>query len=168
MEMFLEAGKIINTHGVRGDVKLEHWCDSAAVLAELGTLYFKKGGSFEPRAVTSASVYKNFVLVKFEGIDTFEDAIKLKNTVVYAAREDIPLAEGAHLISDLIGLGVFDIDTGERLGTLTGVQNGAASQLYEIETGRGTALVPVVEEFVKRVDTSAGIFIKPIEGLLEP
>ena len=91
MEMFLEAGKIINTHGVRGDVKLEHWCDSAAVLAELGTLYFKKGGSFEPRAVTSASVYKNFVLVKFEGIDTFEDAIKFKNT--YTSPKDILLPD---------------------------------------------------------------------------
>lgn len=168
METYLEAGKIVNTHGVRGEVKLEHWCDSPAVLAGLGTLYFKKGDGFFPRAVVSSSVFKRFVLVKFEGVDTIEDAVKLRGAVVYADRRDIPLEEGAQLVSDLIGLGVFDADTGERLGTLVGVADSAASQLYEIDTGRGIALVPVVAEFVKRVDLESGIYIKPIEGLLEP
>lgn len=168
MEMYTEAGKIVNTHGVRGEVKLQHWCDSASVLAGLDTLYFRKEGEFSPRTVTASSVFKNFVFAKLEGVDTLEDAIKLKNTVVYAARRDIPIAEGAHLINDLLGLGVFDMETGERYGTLTGVLDGAASQLYEIDTGRGTALVPAVSEFVKKVDPSSGIYIKPIEGLLEP
>lgn len=168
MELYLEAGKIINTHGVCGEVKLEHWCDSPEVLAGLKTLYFKKDGGFLPRAVTSASVFKQFVIAKLEGIDAIEDALKLKNSVIYADRRDIPLKEGAHLVSDLIGLGVFDADTGERCGTLTAVLDGAASQLYEVDTGRGTALIPVVAEFVRRVDPAAGIFIKPIEGLLEP
>jgi 16S rRNA processing protein RimM len=169
MEKYLQAGKIINTHGVGGRVKLEHWCDSPEVLAGLDTLYFKRGDGFFPRAVTSASVMKGrFVLAKLEGIDTLEEAAKLKNTIVYADRDDLPLEEGAHFISDLIGLDVFDVDTGDRLGTLVDVQQSAASQLYEIDTGRGMALVPVVSEFVKRVDPPTGIYIKPIEGLLDP
>lgn len=168
METYLEAGRIINTHGINGVVKIEHWCDSPEVLAELKTLYFKNSSGFFPRTVTSTSVFKQFVLAKLGGIDTPEDAARLKNTVVYADRADLPLEEGAYFISDLLGLGVYDVDSGERLGTLTGVQNGAASQLYEIDTGRGTALVPAVAEFVKRVDTASGIYIRPIEGLLEP
>jgi 16S rRNA processing protein RimM len=108
------------------------------------------------------------VLAKLEGIDTLDEAVKLKETVVYADRDNIPLEEGAHFIDDLIGLGVFDFDTGERLGTLVGVLDGVASQLYEVDTGRGISLVPVVKEFVKRVDLGSGIFIRPIEGLLEP
>ena len=168
MKKYLEAGKIINTHGVAGKVKLEHWCDSPEVLAGLEYLYFKQGDDYVPRKVLSASVFKGrFVIAKLEGIDTLEDAVKLKETVVYADRDDIPLPEGAHFIDDLIGLGVFDADTGVRLGTLVGVQEGVASQLYEIDTGRGVSLVPVVKEFVKRVDLDEGIFIKPIEGLLD-
>jgi 16S rRNA processing protein RimM len=169
MEKYLQAGKIINTHGVGGRVKLEHWCDSPEVLAGLDTLYFKRGDEYLPRSVTSASVMKGrFVLAKLEGIDTLEDAAKLKNTIVYADRGDLPIEEGAHFISDLIGLEVFDVDTGERIGTLVDVQQGAASQLYEIDTGRGISLVPVVSEFVKRVDLESGIYIKPIEGLIDP
>ncbi len=169
MKKYLQAGKIINTHGVAGKVKIEHWCDSAEVLAGLETLYFKHGDEYIPRTVTSASVFKGrFVLAKLEGIDTLDEAVKLKETVVYADRDNIPLEEGAHFIDDLIGLGVFDFDTGERLGTLVGVLDGVASQLYEVDTGRGISLVPVVKKFVKRVDLGSGIFIRPIEGLLEP
>ena len=165
----MQAGKFINTHGIAGKVKLEHWCDSAEVLAGLSALYFKQGDEFIPRKIVSVSIVKGkFVLAKLEGIDTLEDAAKLKETIVYADRDEIPLAEGAHFIDDLIGLGVFDVDTGERLGTLKNVQDGVAAQLYEVDTGHGIALVPVVKEFVKRVDLDEGIFIKPIEGLLEP
>jgi 16S rRNA processing protein RimM len=167
MELYLEAGKIINTHGVRGEVKIEHWCDSPDVLAELSTVYFKKNGGFVPIKIKSASIFKQFVIAKLDGVDTIEDAQKLKNTVIYADRRDIPLDEGAYLVSDLIGLGVFDADTGERYGTLSAVTDSAASQLYEVDTGHGIALIPVVAEFVKRVDPESGIFIKPIEGLLD-
>lgn len=168
MKKYLQAGKIINTHGIAGKVKLEHWCDSPEVLAGLKTIYFKRGDNYISCNMTQTSIMKGkFVLAKLEGIDTLEDAVKLKETIIYADRNDIPIEEGAHFIDDLIGLDVFDADTGEKLGTLKDVQPGAASQLYEIDTGNGTALVPVVKEFVKRVDLEEGIFIKPIEGLLE-
>ena len=168
MENYLETGKIINTHGVNGQIKIEHWCDSANILANLKKIYFKLGEEFIPQTVIAASVFKRFVILKLNGIDTPEEALKLKNKIIYAERRDIPVAEGAYLICDLIGLDIFDINTGECYGKLTEITNGAASQLYEIELTNGRrSLIPAVREFIKRVDLNSGIYIKPIEGLLD-
>ena len=90
-QAYLECGKIINTHGFRGTVKLESRCDSPYVLAELKTLWFEQGGVYLPRRVLHASVFRQFVLADIEGVDSEEKANALRNRVVYAAREDIPL-----------------------------------------------------------------------------
>lgn len=165
---YLEAGKIVNTHGVRGDVKLECWCDDVYVITEdLSVLYRKKGGQYFPLKITKASPFKGMVLLHFEGIDTFEDANALRTEILYAAREDLPLEEGSYFIADIIGLPIIDADTGKQYGTLKDVSNGAAGQLYEIKTENGIVLLPVVAQFVKEVDPDKAIFVTPIPGFFD-
>ncbi len=164
---YLECGKIINTHGFKGTVKLESWCDAPQILASLPTLYFQKGDSFEGKRVLRASVFRQFVLADLEGVNTEEAANALRNTVLYAAREDLPLEEGDHFIVDLIGLPVKDADSGEVLGTLIDVNTRGARDLYIVRTPTGDHMIPAVEQFIDRIDTEDAVYVRPIPGLLD-
>ena len=166
MEKYLEAGVIVNTHGVRGAVMIRSYCDSNAVLASLSTLWIRRGDAMEPLKITSASEHRGMVLAKIEGIDDINVAVRYKNVTVYADRDDLPLAPGAHFIADMIGLPVINADSGKVYGTLTDViQNG--QDVYEIATGKGTRLMPAVPAFVREVDVEKGIFVTPIEGIFD-
>ncbi|MDD4774223.1 MAG: ribosome maturation factor RimM [Eubacteriales bacterium] len=169
MEQYLEAGRIINTHGIAGFVKIESWCDSPGVLASLGTLYLKEAdGTFLPLKIIASSVHKHMALTGIEGVDTLDKALKYKNRVVWAHRDDLPLSEGSHFIADLLGLPVIDADSGTSYGILTGVTNNGANDVYEItKNGDIKAYMPAVGEFVIRIDYERGIFIRPIEGMFE-
>ena len=164
---YLECGRIINTHGVRGDVKLESYCDTPEILKGLDRVYLKDGAEYRALDVRHASIMKTFVLMSLSGVDTLDDAIALKNKTVYAAREDLPIEEGAHFIVDLIGLPVIHADSGKVYGTLKSVTNLGASDLYTVSTEGGERMMPAVPEFVIRIDLSEGIFVRPIEGMLD-
>ena len=164
---YLECGKIINTHGVRGAVKLESWCNSPEELAALSRLYICRKEKMECLNVNRASVFKQFVIAEIEEICDIETAEALKNTVLYADREDFVLEEGDVFIADLIGLPVIDAESGKEYGKLTDVINRGASDIYVINTSAGERMMPAVEEFVKRVDVENGIFISPIEGMFD-
>ena len=166
-QAYLECGKIINTHGFRGTVKLESRCDSPYVLAELETLWFCEDGSYQPHRVLRASVFRQFVLADIEGVDSEEKANALRNRIVYAAREDIPLEVGDCFIVDLIGLPVRHADTGETIGTLVDVNTSCVRDLYIIRTETGEYMVPAVPEFVIRMDVDDAVYIRPIPGLLD-
>ncbi len=163
----LECGKIVDIHGVQGMVRLESWCDSPRVLASLKRVFFKRGEVYDEVAVLKASCQKEFVLMALEGVADMDAAAELKETVVFADRQDLKLKPGSFFIEDLIGLPVLDADSGAVLGKLTDVVNRGASDLYEVETPVGTRLVPAVKEFIIRVDPEKGVFIRPIEGLLD-
>ena len=167
MKKYLECGKIANTHGVKGDVIIESWCDAPEVLASLKTVYTEKNGVYTPVSVKKASVYKGRVLASLDGIDVLEDAAVLKGTVLFAARADLPLGEGDFFVQDLIGLPVYEEENGEKYGNLSDVISGAASDLYEVKTDKGSFLIPVVPEFVKNIDLEKGIAIHTIEGMFE-
>ena len=167
LKEYLECGKIINTHGFRGTVKLESWCDSPAVLAKLPTLWINKNGCYAPLKVLHASVFRQFVLMDLEGIDSEEAANALRATVVYAAREDLPLEEGDAFIVDLLGLPVRDADTGEVLGELVDINTAGVRDLYIVRTASGDHMVPAVPEFLIRIDPDDAIYVRPIPGLLD-
>lgn len=164
---YLEAGKITNTHGVGGDVTAESYCSTPKQLACLPNLYLRSGEEYRRLVVRKASVFKGRVIFGFEGFDSIEQAVKLKNRIIYADRKDIPLKEGEHFIADIIGLPVYDSDTSECYGTISDVLNYGASDIYEITKKDGKkAYVPVVGQFVKKVDTDDGVYISVIEGLI--
>ena len=169
MEKYLEAGVVVNTHGVRGDVKVKSLCDSPAVLTGIKEFYIKEAnGEFKrlscPRRVPFGA---DTVLLRFEGCETFEEAVKYKNRTLYADREDIPKGENDFFIADIIGLPVIDADSGIVYGKVTDVFNQGAQDLYEVQTGDGEKkLIPAVPQFITEIDISRGLFIRPIEGLI--
>ena len=172
LKEYLECAKAVNTHGVAGMLKMENRCDSPAVLARLKTMYVLRSGEYVPMRVTRTSVQKNMVLVKFEGVDSFEDAIRYKNETFYAARGDFSLGKGDFFIADVIGLPVMDDDDGRVIGTLSDVLSPAGQQVYVIKKPDGaTFMVPCVPEFIKEVSfgegRDAGIYVKLIKGMEE-
>lgn len=165
---FLECGQVINTHGIAGKVKLDSWCDSPEVLASLGKIAISDGkGGFIIKKVISASVQKRFVLAQLEGINTPEEADRLRGTVIYAERDDLPLAPGSFFIADLIGLPVYDYDSGKKYGVISDVFNAGASDIYTVTTESGEKMIPAVDEFVIETDLEKGIAVRPIEGMFD-
>ena len=110
---------------------------------------------------------KQFVVAVLDTVDSMDLALALKGKTVYALREDFDLEDGEYFIADLAGLPVLDAVTGKEYGTLLEVINRGASDIYVIRTPNGERMMPAVEEFVDRVDVQQGIFVKPIDGMLD-
>lgn len=165
-KQYLECAQIINTHGVRGDVKLESLCDSPKVLSDLKRVFLKEAGAYKEIKVLHTSIFKSFVLATLEGVDDMDKAMALKGKTLYASRDDFHLEEGDYFIVDLIGLDVIDHESGKVYGRVTDVINRGASDIYVVKTENGERMMPAVEEFVKAVDLDKGIFVKTIPGLL--
>ena len=163
---YLECAIIINTHGVKGDVKLESLCDSPSVLAGLKRVYLGEGGAYKEIKVLHSSVFKSFVLASLEGIDDIDKAMTYKGKTLYAAREDFKLKKGDFFIVDLIGLPVIDNVSGKNYGVISDVINRGASDIYVVKTESGERMMPAVKEFVKRVDVENGVYVEVIPGLL--
>ena len=156
---------MVGAHGVRGLVKVEPWCDTPKVLAGQKRIFLaEKDGRMTERKVLSASVSGPTVLMSIEGLDSRDAAIAMRGVVLYLHRDDIPLARGAVLIADMIGMSVIDIDTGRVYGHITEVNDGVRSRIYTIETPTGEVLFPAVDEFVKEINPEVGVLIRPIPG----
>lgn len=164
---YLLAGRVINLHGFRGTLKLESFCDSPKVLANLPDLYLKRGEELEKKRVLHASVFRQFVLADLEGVTDEAGANALRGVEVYAKREDLPLAKGAHFVADLLGLPVKHADSGDVLGEVVDIETRGGRELYSVKTDKGIFYLPAVKEFVVRVDPDEGIFVRPIPGLLD-
>ena len=166
---YLPCGRIATAHGVRGTLRVESYCDSPEVLASLPTVYLEEPhGQYRPVRVEAAAPHGGSVLMTLDGIRDRNEALLLRGKTLFAAREDIPVPENAVLIADMIGLPVLDADSGRLYGRLADVQQAYASDMYDIETeGGGHVLFPAVAEFLDRVDTDEGIFIRPIPGFFE-
>lgn len=166
-KQFLECGKLINTHGVGGAMKVESWCDTVQVLASLSCVYLPRGEAYTPLHVRRASIFKNLVIFEFDEVPDMNTAELLKGRVIYAARDDIPVEPGSVFVSDMLGLPVIDANDGKVYGTLSDVKNLGASDLYVVQTPHGERMIPAVAEFVDRIDVESGIYVTPIPGLLE-
>ena len=165
---FLECGKIVCQHGVKGAVKIESWCDEPSVLASLPVLYLAdKSGGFSVLTPENASVYKGMVLFSFKEITTADQAIALRGRVVFAKRADLPLSPGQVLRQDLYGLPVIDANAGTVYGTLSEIRESPAAALLVVSTPSGEVLLPDVPAFVGRKDPERGIFVTPIPGFFD-
>ena len=166
--MYLECGKVMGPHGVRGVLKIESWCDTPKVLASQKRVFLaNKDGSYEERKVLGASVSGALVLLTLEGIDDRDVAVAMKNTVLYLHRDDIPVKKGQMLLADMIGLSVIDADTGRVYGTITEVNDVPRGLLYTISTDSGDVYYPSGKEFIKKNDPEEGMIITPIPGFFE-
>lgn len=164
---YIECAKIINTHGCKGGLKLESWCNTPEDLAALKKIYLIENGKHTKYAVNKASVFKQFVLMELDGINDMDKAMSLKNTVVYADRNDFELEDGEFFIADIIGIDVIDSETGKVYGKLREIINRGASDIYVVNTPIGERMIPAVDEFIVNVDVKKGVFVKTIPGLLD-
>ena len=157
---YIEAGRIVNTHGVAGEVKIEVWLDSPAFMRRFKTLYIDGEG----REVLSAKVHKNFLIVKLKGTEDVNAAMRLKGRTVYIHRADARLPKGAFFLQDIIGASVVD-EAGKLIGTLTDVMETPASRIYVVK-GETEHLIPAVPEFIMSTDAEAGVItVRLIEGM---
>ena len=166
---FIECGKILGAHGVRGVCKVEVWCDSPKVLVMQKHIFLARGeGNFEEHKLLGASVAnQDTALLTIEGISSREDAQGMKNTVLYLRREDIPLKKGAFLLVDLIDLPVIDVDTGRVYGVISAVDEVPTGLLITVKTDDGDVLMPYVDAFFKKVDIEDAVYISPIPGFFK-
>ncbi|MDO4269833.1 MAG: ribosome maturation factor RimM [Eubacteriales bacterium] len=164
---FLEAGKIVGTHGVKGDLKVQSWCDSPETLCDFDTLYLDEKS---PVTVEKAQVHKNIVLMHIKGVDTMEAAEAMKNRVLLLNRDDVELPDDLVFIQDILGFKVYDTRLDRNIGRVRDVLTAnPAHDMYEIagEDGR-LVYIPAAKPFLKEIDMEAGvIYIESIEGLLE-
>lgn len=166
-KQFLECGKIVTTHGIIGEVKVQPWCDSPQELENIKTLYFDEGKA--PIEVQRSRAHKNMVLIKIKGVDSIEQAQALRGKVLWASRNDFNLSENEYFIQDLVGITVVDADDGHTYGTLSDVSETGANDVYHITFADGTVrLVPVIDQVIISTDIDARIMkIRPLKGLFD-
>lgn len=163
----LEVGKIVNTHGLRGEVKVVPWTDYPEVFEDIESVYIKKKSDYERLDLAGIKYQKNNLIIRFVQIKDINEAEKYKNQVLYAEREALgELPEGVYYIADLIGLDVIKED-GERVGVIADVFNTGSSDIYEVKRdGKKNLLLPVIDEVVLNVDMeNRRVTVRMMEGL---
>lgn len=167
MKSLLEVGQIVNTYGIKGFVKVVPLVDNNSQFKSFKTLYIQDKKILKELHIEEVKFSKNLVLLKFKGIDTIEQAEKLRNVYVQAKRSDIKLEKGAYFIVDLIGLEVYT-EAGEFLGILKEVLQPGANDVYVVENEeKKQILLPVIPDVVKKVDIDGKkVIVKLLEGLI--
>lgn len=165
MEKELFAAEIVNTHGIRGEVKAIYHTDSAEFFEDIKTVRLEPSDlTFK---ISGSRPHKGSVLLKLKGVDTIEDAQKLVGQKVYVSRKEAKLPEGKFYIVDIIGLSVFTED-GEEIGKVTDVFRTGSNDVFEVKRkGLKNAYIPHIDDIVKEIDLDYGITIHVMEGLLD-
>lgn len=160
-DTFIETGKVVNTHGVRGEVKILPWADSPEFLLGFDHFYIER----QRVKVLSARVHKGSVIAAFDGVVGIEAAKSLRDKVICIRKEDATLDEGRHFVADLIGITAIDDSTGEKLGTISEILPLPQGSVYVIR-GEREILVPAVPEFIIETNIKSGyVKIRLLEGL---
>ncbi len=167
MKQYLEVGKLNNTHGIKGELKMMLWCDDIDYLKQFKVLYLDDSGK-TPVKVLSVRAQKNFAILKLEGVDSIEKAETLKGKVLYGNRDDAEIDENANYIADLIGCYVVDVDTEEEYGKVVDVLNYGSCDIYDTESWGKHKLIPATPDIVKEINTEYKVIrIKAMKGLFD-
>ena len=146
---YLEIGRAVGTHGVRGEVRVQPWGDSPAQWLPLRRVFTAADGSGAYKA--RARTHGNLVLLTLEG-----------------AREDLKLPAGTYFVQDLLGIQVRHADTGEVYGTIRAVSRTGANDVYHLAFRGREVLIPAIPDVVRKVDPQAGVlYILPMAGLFD-
>lgn len=164
---FLEIGQIVGTHGVKGEMRVNPWCDTPDFFISFKKLYFDKLGQNSVK-IKSSRVHGNVVLLKLDEIESLEQAIGLKNRILYIKREDAKLEEGSYFVSELIGCKVKDVDTGAEYGVISDVSVTGANDVWHINNGKKEYLIPAIPDVVITTDVVNGVIeIRPLRGIFD-
>lgn len=166
LKEYLEIGRIVGTHGIAGEVRMECWCDSPSFVSQFKNLYFAQG---KEKLDVKARPHKNIALVKIKGVESIEAAEMLRGKVLYMRRKDAKLPKGVHFVQDLVGLEIRDAETDKVYGTLTDVLKTGANDVYELKDSEGKAYyIPVIDDVVKEIAPEKGyVLIIPMKGIFD-
>lgn len=168
MEKYLEIGQIVNTFGIKGQVKVNPFTDDIRRFDELKEIYVEKKHELKLFQIEKVNYSKNMVILKLKGIETPEQAETLRNSYLKIDRKnEKKLPEGTYYIADLIGLDVYT-DENKLLGKLDYIYNTGSSDIYVVKDEQGKeTLLPAIKEVLKQVDLdSKKIIVHIIEGLI--
>lgn len=163
----LEVGKIINTHGLRGEVKVVPWTDAPEVFEDIKRVFIKKNEEEMPLEIVHIKYQKNNIIVKFKELSDINEAERLKNSVLYADRSELgELPDGVYYIADLIGMEVKREDK-SLIGILKDVLQTGANDVYVVgREGEKELLIPVIDSVVLSVDIdNKEIIVRLPDGL---
>ena len=169
MEELLQVGVITSTHGVRGEVKVYPTTDDATRFKQLKHVLLDTGKETLPLEIQGVKFFKQFVILKFKGIDNINDIEKYKRCPILVERCDaVELEEDEYFIADMIGMAV-ETEDGKEFGTLKDVIETGANDVYVIEMSDGReVLVPAIKDCIRKVEPEAGrMEIHLLPGLLD-
>ena len=168
IKKYLELGQIVSTHGIKGEMRFNPWCDSPDFVKKFKTLYYDNKGEKSVKVV-SARPHGNVVILMLDGIDDVDKAKALKNTILYMKRSDALLPKGTWFLQELFDCTVIDDNNGKILGTIIDVSETGANDVWHIKTPNGSeVLIPAIKQVIVNVDVESGIVkINPIKGLFE-
>ena len=160
----MEIGKIVNTHGLKGHVKVEHWCDGIETFQYLDSIFIK-GTEYN---IESVKPHKNIFLLKLKNIDDINVAEGFKGAIITADREKLPpLPEGTYYITDIIGLEVYEDE--KYIGKISDWIETGSNNVYVIKRPKGKdVLIPAIDDVIKKIDIeNKTMSVKLLEGLME-
>jgi len=146
---WLEVGKIVNTHGLKGEVKVVPWTDSPETFEDIDCVYIKKKTGDICLNIENMKYQKNNIILKFKEISKIEDAEPLKNKTLFAERDALgELPDGVYYIADIIGLKAVDTN-GKLIGTVSDIFNTGSNDIYEIKReGMKNLLLPDIDDVI--------------------
>lgn len=169
MEDLLQVGIIASTHGVRGEVKVYSTTDDPRRFRRLKEVVLDTGKEKMNLEIEGVKFFKQFVILKFKGLDNINDIEKYRQKSLYVTRKNaVRLQRDEYFIADLIGLKVQDED-GKELGTVKDVIETGANDVYEVEMADGKSLLlPAIKQCILNVDVENGTMqVHVLEGLLD-
>ena len=169
MEKYLEIGQIVNTFGIKGQVKIVPFTDDITRYDELKEIYVEKKNELKLFQIEQVNYKKNMVILKLKGIETVEEAEKLRNCYLKIDRKDAKkLPKDTYFIVDLLGLDVYT-DEGKSLGKVDDIYNAGSSDIYVVKDELGKQILfPAIKDVLKEVDLeNQKIIVHLIKGLVD-
>lgn len=171
MTEYLNVGKIVNTHGIRGEVRVISQTDFPELRYKKGAklTLFQEGKQPLKLTIASHRKHKNFDLLTFEGYLTINDVEKFRDGILKVSEYDLTdLEENEYYYYEIIGLHVLD-ENGELLGTIKEILSPGANDVWVVQRkGKKDALIPYIDSVVKEIDLDANeVHVEIPEGLLD-
>ena len=164
----IKVGKIVGTHGYKGTVKVEPLTDFPERFKKMHKVKISQGSKIVELSLETCSINRGQLLMKFEGIESIEEAAKYRNAFLNVSTDELyPLPDGSYYQFQLIGMKVDDLEKGY-LGQLIDILETGANDVYVIKSEvYGEILVPAIKEVICNVDvTQNHMQIKLLPGLL--
>ncbi|NLL63827.1 MAG: 16S rRNA processing protein RimM [Ruminococcaceae bacterium] len=165
---YLELGQIVGTHGIKGELRVQPWCDSFEFFESFKNIYLSKDDK-NPYKVLGVRPHGNIVLLTLAGVDDVEMANTFCSKIIYIKREDAKIEKGRYFIAELIGCRVMDVDTKREYGIVKDVINHGASDIWHIQSNDGKDYyLPSIPGVVVEIDVASDLaLVRPIKGIFE-